>query len=114
MSVFVPYACFYYFLKAIQSSLHCYIPNVYACCSTVCVSMLILSLCVYPQAANAFLAQRISSINAISAVCEATGADVSEVAHAIGTDSRVGPKFLRASVGQYELISHSRAQVTLK
>lgn len=50
-------------------------------------------------AANAFLAQRISSINAISAVCEATGADVSEVAHAIGTDSRIGPKFLKASVG---------------
>ncbi|KAL8559568.1 hypothetical protein ACOMHN_018731 [Nucella lapillus] len=50
-------------------------------------------------AANAFLAQRISSINAMSAVCEATGADVSEVAHAIGTDSRVGPKFLQASVG---------------
>ena len=43
--------------------------------------------------ANAFLAQRVSSINAISALCEATGADVSEVAHAIGTDSRIGPKF---------------------
>nr|SVE75667.1 EOG090X03RJ [Daphnia hispanica] len=50
-------------------------------------------------AANAFLAQRISSINAISAVCEATGADVSEVAKAIGLDSRLGPKFLQASVG---------------
>lgn len=49
--------------------------------------------------ANAFLAQRISSINAISALCEATGADVDQVAHAIGTDSRVGPKFLRSSVG---------------
>ncbi|PNW82295.1 hypothetical protein CHLRE_06g278185v5 [Chlamydomonas reinhardtii] len=49
--------------------------------------------------ANAFLAQRISSINAISALCEATGADVSQVAHAIGTDSRIGPKFLNASVG---------------
>lgn len=49
--------------------------------------------------ANAFLAQRISSINAISALCEKTGADVSEVARAIGTDSRIGPKFLRASVG---------------
>lgn len=49
--------------------------------------------------ANAFLAQRISSINSISALCEATGADVEEVAHAIGTDSRIGPKFLRASVG---------------
>ena len=41
-------------------------------------------------AANAFLAQRISSINAISALCEATGADVSQVAHALGTDSRIG------------------------
>ena len=49
--------------------------------------------------ANAFLAQRISSINAISALCEATGADVDEVAYAIGRDSRVGPKFLKASVG---------------
>lgn len=50
-------------------------------------------------AANAFLAQRISSINAISAVCEATGGDVSQVAHAVGRDSRIGPKFLQASVG---------------
>lgn len=49
--------------------------------------------------ANAFLAQRISSINAISALCEATEADVDEVAHAIGKDSRIGPKFLKASVG---------------
>jgi UDPglucose 6-dehydrogenase len=50
-------------------------------------------------AANAFLAQRISSINAISAICEATGADVEEVAKAIGRDTRIGPKFLGASVG---------------
>ena len=49
--------------------------------------------------ANAFLAQRVSSINAISALCEATGADVGEVAHSIGTDSRIGPKFLKASIG---------------
>jgi len=49
--------------------------------------------------ANAFLAQRISSINSISALCEATGADVDEVGHAIGQDSRIGPKFLKASVG---------------
>ena len=49
--------------------------------------------------ANAFLAQRISSINSISALCEATGADVDEVANAIGKDSRIGPKFLRSSVG---------------
>ena len=49
--------------------------------------------------ANAFLAQRISSINAISALCEVTGANVDEVAHAIGTDHRIGLKFLKASVG---------------
>jgi UDPglucose 6-dehydrogenase len=50
-------------------------------------------------AANAFLAQRISSINAMSAICEKTEADVSEVAHAIGLDNRIGKYFLRASVG---------------
>ena len=49
--------------------------------------------------ANAFLAQRISSINAISALCEASEADVDEVARAIGTDSRISPKFLKSSVG---------------
>jgi len=49
--------------------------------------------------ANAFLAQRISSINALSALCEVTEANVDEVANAIGTDSRIGPKFLKASVG---------------
>ena len=48
------------------------------------------------QAANAFLAQRISSINSISALCEATGADVEEVARAIGMDQRIGSKFLKA------------------
>lgn len=50
-------------------------------------------------AANAMLAQRISSVNALSAICEATGANIDEVAHAIGYDSRIGSKFLRASVG---------------
>lgn len=50
-------------------------------------------------AANAFLAQRISSINAISALCEKTGANVTEIAKCIGADSRIGPKFLNASVG---------------
>jgi UDPglucose 6-dehydrogenase len=50
-------------------------------------------------AANAFLAQRVSSINAMSAICEETGADVSEVARAIGKDSRIGAKFLQAGVG---------------
>nr|AHK26793.1 UDP-glucose 6-dehydrogenase [Epicauta chinensis] len=50
-------------------------------------------------AANAMLAQRISSINSLSAVCESTGADVSEVARAVGLDSRIGSKFLQASIG---------------
>lgn len=50
-------------------------------------------------AANAFLAQRVSSINAISEICEATEADVDEVARAIGMDSRIGSKFLKAGVG---------------
>lgn len=50
-------------------------------------------------AANAFLAQRISSVNAMSALCEATGADVAEVAYAVGKDSRIGPRFLNSSVG---------------
>jgi UDPglucose 6-dehydrogenase len=49
--------------------------------------------------ANAFLAQRISSVNAISALCEKADADVQEVARAVGMDSRVGSKFLNASVG---------------
>jgi UDPglucose 6-dehydrogenase len=50
-------------------------------------------------AANAFLAQRVSSINSLSALCEATEADIAEVARAVGMDSRIGPKFLNASVG---------------
>jgi len=49
--------------------------------------------------ANAFLAQRISSINSISALCEKTEADIDEVAFAIGMDSRIGPKYLKSSVG---------------
>ena len=49
--------------------------------------------------ANAFLAQRISSINSISALCEATGADISEVSKAIGMDSRIGSRFLRPGPG---------------
>ena len=49
--------------------------------------------------ANAFLAQRVSSINAISALCEKTEADVDEVSRAIGMDSRIGPKFIKARVG---------------
>lgn len=49
--------------------------------------------------ANAFLAQRVSSINALTELCEKTGANITEVANAIGTDSRIGSKFLNASVG---------------
>jgi UDPglucose 6-dehydrogenase len=49
--------------------------------------------------ANAFLAQRVSSINSISALCEKTDADISEVAKAVGMDSRVGSKFLQAGIG---------------
>lgn len=49
--------------------------------------------------ANAFLAQRVSSINSLTEICEQTEADINEVARAIGTDSRIGPKFLKASVG---------------
>ena len=50
-------------------------------------------------AANAFLAQRVSSVNALSALCEATEADITEVAHAVGMDTRIGMKFLKAGVG---------------
>ena len=49
--------------------------------------------------ANAFLAQRISSINSISAICEATGAEISEVSIAVGCDKRIGSKFLEAGPG---------------
>merc|ERR1711939_400885 len=49
--------------------------------------------------ANAMLAQRVSSINSIARLCERTGADVGEVSRAIGADSRIGPKFLNASIG---------------
>lgn len=49
--------------------------------------------------ANAFLAQRVSSINSISALCEATGADVTEISRAVGMDDRIGKRFLMPSVG---------------
>jgi UDPglucose 6-dehydrogenase len=49
--------------------------------------------------ANAFLAQRVSSINSISALCEKADADIAEVARAVGTDSRIGSKFLKAGIG---------------
>merc|ERR1711957_816116 len=49
--------------------------------------------------ANAFLAQRVSSINSISALCEATGADVTEISRAVGMDDRIGKRFLQSSVG---------------
>jgi UDPglucose 6-dehydrogenase len=50
-------------------------------------------------AANAFLAQRVSSINAVSAICEMTGADIEQVARSIGADQRIGSRFLKAGVG---------------
>jgi len=50
-------------------------------------------------AANAFLSQRISSINSLSAICEVTGADIEEVSKVVGTDNRVGSRFLKTSVG---------------
>ena len=50
-------------------------------------------------ASNAMLAQRISSVNSLSALCEKTGADIDELSKAIGMDHRIGPKFLKASVG---------------
>ena len=49
--------------------------------------------------ANAFLAQRVSSINSLSALCEKTGSDIDEITQAIGSDSRIGSKFLKSSVG---------------
>jgi hypothetical protein len=54
-------------------------------------------------AANAMLAQRISSVNALSAICEATGASIDEVAYAVGKDTRMGSKFLKASVVSREI-----------
>src|SRR5271163_2168604 len=51
------------------------------------------------HASNAFLAMKISFINAVSNLCEATGANVEQVAHGIGLDSRIGPKFLRPGIG---------------
>lgn len=50
-------------------------------------------------AANAMLAQRVSSINSISAICEATGAEIDEVAAAVGSDARIGDRFLKAGIG---------------
>ena len=57
--------------------------------------------------ANAFLAQRVSSINSISALCEATDADVFEVQKALSYDARIGPKFLNASVPPPPPLLHS-------
>ena len=57
------------------------------------------SLPTYISFLFSILAKRISSINSISAICELTGADVTEVATAVGADTRLGPKFLQASVG---------------
>ena len=49
--------------------------------------------------ANAFLAQRISSINSVSAICESTGANIQEVGKAVGTDTRIGEKFMKPGPG---------------
>eukprot|EP00957_Ditylum_brightwellii_P099083 7546451-Ditylum_brightwellii.AAC.1 len=66
-------------------------------------------------AANAFLAQRVSSINAMSVLCEVTGADVTDLSRAIGSDDRIGDKFLRASIGFGEkLVSSMFSTVTGK
>ncbi|ERL85386.1 hypothetical protein D910_02806 [Dendroctonus ponderosae] len=69
-------------------------------------------------AANAMLAQRISSINSLSAVCEATGADITEVARAVGLDSRIGPKFLQASIAYWQSVidmnQHQKHRFTAK
>ena len=54
--------------------------------------------------ANAFLAQRVSSINSISALCEATGANVKEVSNAVGLDNRIGNKFLNSGPGFVEVV----------
>ena len=66
---------------------------------------LILSSELSKLTANAFLAQRISSINAISALSEVTGAEIKEVSLAIGSDSRIGNKYLSAGPGFVELFS---------
>ena len=56
-------------------------------------------------ASNAMLAQRISSINSLSAICEKTGADIKQLSNAIGMDHRIGPHFLNASVGLEVVVS---------
>ncbi|KAL8196447.1 hypothetical protein R6Q57_024742 [Mikania cordata] len=83
-------------LKAIQTLKDVYahwVPNERIICTNLWSAEL------SKLAANAFLAQRISSVNSISALCEATGANVSQVSSAVGKDSRIGQKFLNASVG---------------
>lgn len=68
-------------------------------CPTRMIATTIESAEIIKHASNAFLAMKISFINAISAICEQTGADVEDVARGIGTDSRIGPRFLRAGIG---------------
>ena len=82
--------------KAINSLIEIYknwVPEDKIICTNICSSELA------KLTSNAFLAQRISSINSIGALCEATGADVREVSRAIGSDSRIGSKFLDAGPG---------------
>jgi UDPglucose 6-dehydrogenase len=68
-------------------------------CPTRMIATTIESAEIIKHASNAFLAMKISFINAISAVCEQAGADVEDVARGMGTDSRIGPRFLRAGIG---------------
>lgn len=71
----------------------CWVPREKIICSNIWSAEL------SKLAANAFLAQRVSSINAISAICEKTEADIYEVSRAVGMDGRIGDRFLHASVG---------------
>jgi UDPglucose 6-dehydrogenase len=68
-------------------------------CPTRMIATTVESAEIIKHASNAFLAMKISFINAISAVCEQAGADVEDVARGMGTDSRIGPRFLRAGIG---------------
>ena len=79
--------------------MHCLIEMTTNCRKERILSVGLWSSELSKLAANAMLAQRISSVNALSAICEATGANIDEVSWAVGFDSRVGPKFLKASVG---------------
>ena len=80
-------------MQALVDIFSCWVPEEKIICSNIWSAEL------SKLASNAFLAQRVSSINAVSALCEKTDADVTEVARAIGLDRRIGPHFLKTSVG---------------